>query len=307
MRHDAWRRDPASYPLRGELLPRYTDVDVWQHLNNTALIAMHGEALQHALRDLLGAHAWRRGEPAIACAASATDFLAEGQYPQPLDWGARVLRIDAGGLHLASALFQHGACVGLHGCSLAGWAGGAIAGLGTETLATLRAAAVPGVEAADPLAAPAVAAAPEPDPEHFPWRTTLATRFGDADARRLASDHCLARFAEQVRVEFLGGVFDARTRELGGMLVAHVGLRWLHRAAPGPRWEAGCGVAHVGERSIAVRAAMYDAGRCVAVAESVMVTIDPASRRSAPLSEGARAALARFRLGVAGSAGPTDR
>lgn len=303
MRRDAWRRDPASYPLRGEFEPRYVDVDVWQHLNNTALISMHGEAVQRALRGLLGEDAWRRADPALACTASATDFLAEGRYPAPLAWGARVLRVDAHGLHLASALFQHGQCVGLHGCTLAGWARGGTAGLGADVLAALRAAGVPGADSADPGTAPAVAAAPESDAAHFPWRTTLATRFSDSDAVRLASDHCLARFAEQVRVDFMGQVFDARTRGVGGMLVAHVGLRWVHRAAPGPRWEAGCGVAHVGERSVALRSAMFDAGRCVAASESVMVTIDPESRRSVPVPAAARDALARYRLGVAGDAG----
>ena len=39
MKHDAWRRQPETYPFSGEILPRYTDVDLWQHLNNVALVS----------------------------------------------------------------------------------------------------------------------------------------------------------------------------------------------------------------------------------------------------------------------------
>jgi hypothetical protein len=90
MRQDAWRRDPASYPLRGTLMPRFVDVDVWQHLNNTALITMHGEVVQQAVQSLLGPDAWRASTPVLSGLTAATDFLAEGYYPTPLDWGARV-------------------------------------------------------------------------------------------------------------------------------------------------------------------------------------------------------------------------
>ena len=299
MRHDAWRRDAASYPLRGELLPRYTDVDVWQHLNNTALISMHGEAVQQTLRGVFGPDAWRSQLPVLACVRNGTDFLAEAHYPAPLTWGGRVLGIDAAGLRVATALFQHDRCVGVHDTSFAGWTEGTAGGLGAQALATLKAAGVPGASDVDgeTVLSPAAGLAAEAKAlAHFPWHATLAVRFADSDARRLASDTWLARCAEQVRVDFLGQVFANRRTSLGGMMVAHVSLRWLHRAAPGPRWEAGCGVSHLGERSLAVRSAMFDGGICVAVCDSVMVAIDAETRRSAALPETARAQLAAYRL-----------
>ena len=150
MRQDAWRRDAASYPLRGELQPRYTDVDVWQHLNNGALISMHGEAVQQKLRSVFGPAAWRQREPALACARNATDFLSEAHYPAPVQWGARVLGADASGLRVATALFQHGHCVGLHEATLTGWSGGQAAGLTPEHRAALQTARVPATELAEP-------------------------------------------------------------------------------------------------------------------------------------------------------------
>lgn len=296
MRHDAWRRDATSYPLRGELLPRYTDVDIWQHLNNTALMAMHGEGVQQALRNVFGADAWRNGQPVLACVGNATDFLAEAHYPAPLSWGARVLGIDAEGLRVATALFQHDQCVGLHGITLTGWADGQIVGLGEEHVAALRAAQVPGAEAVNPTDTPAVATVAAPELAHFPWQTSLVLRFADSDARRLASDAYLARCAEQMRVEFLNQVFSDPQQMPGGILVAHVSLRWLQRRAPGPLWQIGGGVAHLGERSLAVRGAIFDAGQCVAVCDSVMVFIDRERGRSATLSAAARALVEPYRL-----------
>jgi acyl-CoA thioesterase FadM len=83
---------------------------------------------------------------------------------------------------------------------------------------------------------------------------------------------------------------------MGSMMVAHVALRWLGRAAPGRHWEAGCGLTRVSERSFAARSAFYEDGRCVAVSDSVMVSIDPESRRSAPMTEQARALLAPWQV-----------
>jgi acyl-CoA thioester hydrolase len=296
MRQETWRRDPSAYPIRGELAPRYTDVDVWQHMNNTALIGLHGETLHHALRAVLGPQAWRASQPIVAFRRNATDFLAEAHYPETIVWGARVLGAEAGGLRIATALFQHERCVGLHETTLCGWHEGRATGLGDATVAALRAANVPGADAVDPAAAPDEPDEPPPTLESLPWRTAIATRFADSDARRLASDNFLARCAEQVRVEFLGQTFGSRERRMGSMMVAHVALRWLGRAAPGRHWEAGCGLTRVSERSFAARSAFYEDGRCVAVSDSVMVSIDPESRRSAPMTEQARALLAPWQV-----------
>ena len=302
MRHDAWRRDAASYPLRGELMPRHSDVDIWQHLNNTALISMHGESIQQGLRSVFGPEVWRNSEPALACVGNATDFLAEAYYPEPLTWGARVLGVDVKGVRIGTALFQHGQCVGLHEATVSGWADGQVVGLGPEQLAALRAAGVPGADTVTPAAVPA-GTGHMPDMQHFPWQRTVGIRFGDSDARRLASDTWLGRCAEQVRVELLNQMYGAQRHTGGGMMVAHVALRWLRRTTPGVQWQVGCGVAHTGGRSLAVRSAMFEAERCVAVCEAVMVAIDRESRRSVQITDEARALLEPYRLRAGNATG----
>jgi len=91
MKQESWRREAASYPQHGVLLPRYTDVDVWQHLNNTALISLHAEACQRWLRSVFGPEVWRDPSLVLAKRSSATDFLAEAHYPEPLDTGVRAI------------------------------------------------------------------------------------------------------------------------------------------------------------------------------------------------------------------------
>jgi acyl-CoA thioester hydrolase len=52
----------------------------------------------------------------------------------------------------------------------------------------------------------------------------------------------------------------------------------------------------MGERSLAVRGAMFEAGQCVATCESVMVAIDRETRRSAKITDEARALMEPYRL-----------
>ena len=52
----------------------------------------------------------------------------------------------------------------------------------------------------------------------------------------------------------------------------------------------------MGARSMALRGALFEAGGCVAVCDSVMVSIDRESRRSMELSDASRALFAPYRL-----------
>ena len=310
MRNDPWRRDAASYPLRGELMPRYTDVDIWQHMNNAALISMHGEAVQMALRSVFGETVWRDSEPVIACLSNATDFLAEAYYPAPIAWGVRLLGVDAEGLRVASALFQNEQCIGLHETRVTAWAQGAVIGFSSGQLRALCDAEVPGADELTRVPSAQIQVNSSGTPSgsvdtqtivrplsEFPWKTAVSVRFGDSDARRLASDTFLSRCTEQMRVGFLHAVSGVRRHQQQvGMMVGHVALRWLHRAMPGNEWQVGCGVAHLGGKSLALRGAIYEADRCVAVCESVMVTIDQQTRCSVQIPDETRERFGRYRL-----------
>jgi acyl-CoA thioester hydrolase len=300
MKHQPWRRDAAAYPTPGTLQPRFTDVDLWQHLNNVAQIGLHGELLQQWLQAHLGPDPWRRSAPKLLLQANATDFLAEAHYPAPLATGTRLLGCDSHRLTLATALFQHGHCTGLHQATLGAFDGDAAVPLPADWQAALQAAAalqppLPGHAAGDgrPDTLPDLPRPPHPD--LWPWQITLPTRFADADGQGLTSDFCLARCAEQARVQFLTRVFgNDRRSQAAGFMVAHVALRWHRRTPPPVAWQVGIGVSKIGERSLAVASALFDGASCLATTSSVMVVIDHASRRPAALSAESRDLLAPY-------------
>ena len=302
MKTQAWRRQPAAYPDAGTVQPRVTDLDAWQHLNNVSQIGLHGELLQHWLLSHLGPDLWRSTSPVLAMRASATDFLAEAHYPTPLATGARLLGVDADGFQIGTALFQHDHCAGLHQATLAAWADGRPAPLPADMLGRLQDAlaaqpALPDGTPATPAAVTPAAVGMPPHPDGWPWQLGITARFADADPRGQTSDHTLARCVEQGRVQFLTRVFGAdRVQASVGFMVAHVSLRWLQRRAIPAGWQLGTGVSRVGDRSIIVRSALFDGADCLAEATSVMVVIDHASRRPAPLPDASRAALAPFLL-----------
>ncbi|MFA7505840.1 MAG: hypothetical protein WCZ28_14165 [Burkholderiaceae bacterium] len=291
MKKEAWRREAASYPLTGEMPTRYTDMDVWQHMNNSALINLHGEAVHGALHALFGPQAWRDGEPVVGYLGSRTDFIAQAYYPDPLTWGARVVGVDEQGLRIATALFQRSQCVSVHEALLAGWADGRPLALVPEQLAALRAARTEGAQALpDGYRLQLDTTAPRLG--HFRWQRPIALRYGDSDARHLPSDAWLGRCAEQMRIEFLTGIRgESRRARRTGMMIAHASLRWHRRDVPAAQWQMACGIARLGERSLVVRGALFQDDACLAECDSVMVFIDPETHRSEAFDDAARSVL----------------
>lgn len=315
MKHDAWRRQPETYPFRGEVLPRYTDVDLWEHLNNVALIGLQIESVQRLLLDVAGDAAWRAGPAAIGPETTSTDFIAEAYYPTPLTAAARITHVNERDIGIASALFQQGRCVGLHQSRLVSWApSGQPLPMSAELQAAFarRMAAQPTLPAGGEsesghkpaLARPGDAAGGAPAdsmhvlprrPEDFPAHYLLASRFGDHDATGRTSDKALARMAEQGRVNLLTTLMGPeRLTSPVGFMVAHVSLRWLRRSRAPGAWNVGSGVLRSGDRSITIRAQLNDGDDCHAVCDSVMVAIDREARQSIRLPDDLRAAVLRL-------------
>jgi acyl-CoA thioester hydrolase len=134
----------------------------------------------------------------------------------------------------------------------------------------------------------------EPALEEFPARTQDKLRYGDTDRQGHINNAVFATFFETGRVEVLYNeqrpVLDVGYSFVIVNLAIHF-VRELHW--PG-MVDIGTRVAGIGRSSVTLSQALYEDGVCVATADSVIVQMDEATRRSAPLTAGAREKLAAF-------------
>ena len=75
--------DPDNYPHHFPIEPRFSDLDLHKHINNSSLIKMLEEARVRFHRDC--GFGFEQKDFAIVVANMSVDYLAEGQYPQTVD------------------------------------------------------------------------------------------------------------------------------------------------------------------------------------------------------------------------------
>jgi acyl-CoA thioester hydrolase len=99
----------ASYPSQTEVPPRFSDVDMFRHLNNVAIGQFYEEvrfALIGRLRERLA-----KGEAGRVMVANVDiAYLREGRYPDLVTVGTGVARRGSRSFVLGQALFQGGVC-----------------------------------------------------------------------------------------------------------------------------------------------------------------------------------------------------
>lgn len=283
MRRQGWRQAREAYGWHTTLAPRHADLDLLRHLNNAAVIGLHIEARIRWLDAVLP-------QPAgdglrLRPAGLWTDFLAEGAYPASLEAGVALLCVDAEAAHIATALFQQGRCIGLQHTELAAWQDGERVPLPAALVQQLRLHEQP-----RPLPAEVHAAFGAPATQAI--EELLTTRYADVDAEGLLSDVALARYLEHGRSCWWldGGTDPSRLPLTGGVdvMVAHIALR-VHRATPVPvSWRLRTGVQALGRSSVVLRCRLFDGDALQADSEAVLVAIDPATHRPAPLPEAVR-------------------
>lgn len=131
-----------------------------------------------------------------------------------------------------------------------------------------------------------------PTLDAFPVRTHDKLRYGDTDRQGHVNNAAFATFLETGRVEIL---FDAERPlhdEGAAFVIARLGLDFRAEVTWPGQVDIGTRVLRVGTSSLTLGQALFQHGRCVATAETVVVQMDEATRRSRPLSEAARARLA---------------
>jgi len=107
---ERWRRDAASYPVCIELQTRFQDMDINGHLNNVAFAALFESG-----RVLLNREVRPLGERAAnertMVAAVEINYLAEGNFPDPVKIATGIGRLGTSSWTIVQAMFQNDRCI----------------------------------------------------------------------------------------------------------------------------------------------------------------------------------------------------
>lgn len=123
-------------------------------------------------------------------------------------------------------------------------------------------------------------------------------RYGDLDSEGHTSALAVARYAEQGRAAVLLPALERAGIDLqgGGLslpLTVRTRLDFLCRRPVQGEVTLGVAVPRLGNSSMEMRVAMFDQGRCFAVGNSVLVSVQRDNGRPAPVPERLRAYLER--------------
>lgn len=128
-----------------------------------------------------------------------------------------------------------------------------------------------------------------PTLDDFPARSHDKLRYGDTDRQGHVNNAVFSTLLETGRVELLmapGSVLSEAGRE---WVIARLALDFVSEATWPGRIDTGTRVRRIGTSSVVMEQALFQDGRVVALAETIIVQTDPETRRSAPLSDAARA------------------
>ena len=112
--HDPSRLELGHYPFRLSIDTQFSDMDVVAHLNNIAIARYYESARVRGNFAVFGGDFFRRSAPFQMVLAQANiSYLAEGNFPEPVQVGYGISRIGNSSFVTHQGLFQNGVCIGL--------------------------------------------------------------------------------------------------------------------------------------------------------------------------------------------------
>jgi acyl-CoA thioester hydrolase len=112
--HDPSRLELGHYPFRLSIDTQFSDMDVVAHLNNIAIARYYESARVRGNFAVFGGDFFRRSAPFQMMLAQANiSYLAEGNFPEPVQVGYGISRIGNSSFVTHQGLFQNGVCIGL--------------------------------------------------------------------------------------------------------------------------------------------------------------------------------------------------
>ncbi|MBL8651052.1 MAG: acyl-CoA thioesterase [Sphingopyxis sp.] len=107
---ESWRLDAASYPVHLDLQTRFQDMDINGHLNNVAFAALF-ESGRVLLNREIRPWAERPVNERTMVAAVEINYLAEGNFPDPVLIATGIGRLGTSSWTIVQAMFQNGRCI----------------------------------------------------------------------------------------------------------------------------------------------------------------------------------------------------
>lgn len=270
------------------ITPRYTDLDTWRHVNNSRIYQLHQEARILAHIDRFGADAWFSDGVRLRPLRSITQYQQVTWYGSDVQARVQVLSCEQDHYRVRCELSQNGQLVGTQECLMGAFLDGQRVDLPENIREQLQNAATGDTAPLSPADYVEVARATAA----WPMRQQLSGRYADLDADGQRSEAALARYMEQARFGAIRGM------DLGGLgiLIAAADISFEHYR---PSWETvelGSGISRIGNTSFVFTGAATSEHGLQAVANSVMVVIDQASGRPAPLTDAIRQQLSKLKL-----------
>jgi acyl-CoA thioester hydrolase len=104
---ESWRLDAASYPVCIDFQTRFQDMDINGHLNNVAFAVLFESGRVLLNREI---RPWteRPANERTMVAAVEINYLAEGNFPDPVQIATGIGRLGTSSWTIVQAMFQNG-------------------------------------------------------------------------------------------------------------------------------------------------------------------------------------------------------
>lgn len=123
----------------------------------------------------------------------------------------------------------------------------------------------------------------------FPAHSHDKLRYGDTDRQGHVNNAIFATLLETGRIEVLRDTAAGLTEGGREWVIARLSLDFLGEILWPGQVDVGTRVARIGSTSVGMEQALFQDGRIVARAETVIVQMDPTTRRPVALSDEVRA------------------
>jgi len=136
--------------------------------------------------------------------------------------------------------------------------------------------------------------------EDYPLRSHDKLRYGDTDRQGHVNNAVFSTFLETGRVEMVYDPGGAFTDAGCSFVIAHLSLDFLSEMLWPGRVDIGTRVQAIGRSSLTLDQALFQDGKLVARARTVMVQVNDATHRSQALSPAQVAHVQTYRAGAPG-------